>query len=203
MWLALKPLRLWHRLKRLGPVLDEATVNTPWGGGWLVAVVRPVRAAVTALTMTLAGLATVLPTDAFAAPGLDLPLSVDLARAAVDACAAKGAPVSVAVVDDKGNPLVVLRSPASPKPPVAAPRKAAAAAQFDAPGSVMEPREKTDPAFAALIKAEPERLNPHAGSLPLHMDGKLVGGLAVADTSHETADACAREALARFAGKVN
>jgi uncharacterized protein GlcG (DUF336 family) len=96
------------------------------------------------------------------------------------------------VVDDKGNPLVVLRNPASPKPPIAAPRKAATAVQFDAPGSVMEPREKTDPAFAALIKAEPERLNPHAGSLPLHMDGKLVGGLAVADTTHETADACAR-----------
>ncbi|MEJ2814393.1 heme-binding protein [Caulobacter sp. CCG-8] len=203
MWLALKPLRLWHRLKRLGRVLDEAAVNTPWGGGWLVAVVRPVRATATALMMTLAGLASVVPTDAFAAPALDLPLSVDLARAAVDACAAKGAAVSAAVVDDKGNPLVVLRSPASPKPPVAAPRKAATAVQFDAPGSVMEPREKTDPAFAALIKAEPERLNPHAGSLPLHMGGQLVGGLAVADTSHETADACAREALARFAGKVN
>lgn len=203
MWLALKPLRLWHRLKQLGPVLDEAAINTPWGGGWLVAVVRPLKATAAALMMTLSGLATIVPTDAFAAPTLDLSLSVGLGRAALDACAAKGAPVSVAVVDDKGNPLVVLRSPASPKPPVAAPRKAATAVQFDAPGSVMEPREKADPAFAALIKAEPERLNPHAGSLPLHMDGKLVGGLAVADTTHETADACAREALARFAGKVN
>ena len=145
-------------------------------------------------------------TPAFAqttAPALDLPLSIDLARAAVDACAAKGAAVSASVVDDKGNPLVVLRAPASPKPPVAAPRKAATAVQFDAPGSVMEPREKADPAFATLIKAEPERLNPHGGSLPLHIGGKLVGGLAVADTSHETADACAREALARFAGQVN
>jgi uncharacterized protein GlcG (DUF336 family)/trans-aconitate methyltransferase len=204
MWLALKPLRLWHRLKTLGQVLDEAVVNTPWGGGWLVSVVRPVKAAATALAMTLAGLATVVPVDAFAAdpPALDLPLSIDLARAAVDACAARGAPVSVAVVDDKGNPLIVLRSPASPKPPVAAPRKAATAVQFDAPGSEMEPRQKADPAFAALIAAEPERLNPHAGSLPLHMDGKLVGGLAVADTTHETADACARAALAKFAGKV-
>lgn len=40
MWLALKPLRLWHRLKAMGEVLDEAVINTPWGGGWLVAVVR-------------------------------------------------------------------------------------------------------------------------------------------------------------------
>jgi uncharacterized protein GlcG (DUF336 family) len=204
MWLALKPLRLWHRLKTLGQVLDEAVVNTPWGGGWLVAVVRPVKAAVTALAVTLAGLMAAVPVDAFAAdpPALDLPLSIDLARAAVDACAARGAAVSVAVVDDRGNPLVVLRAPGSPKPPIAAPRKAATAVQFDAPGSAMEPREKTDPAFAALIKAEPERLNPHAGSLPLHIDGKLVGGLAVADTTHETADACARAALAKFADKV-
>ena len=142
------------------------------------------------------------PATAQAPSALDLPLSIDLARAAVDACAAKGAAVSVAVVDDKGNSLVVLRAPASAKPPVAAPRKAATAVQFDAPGSVMEPREKTDPAFAALIKAEPERLNPHAGSLPLHIDGQLVGGLAVADTSHEMADACARAGLAKFGDRV-
>lgn len=205
MWLALKPLRLWHRLKTLGQVLDEAVVNTSWGGGWLVSVVRPAKAIATKVMVLLMTLWAAAPIDAFAAPEptLDLPLSVGLAQAAVDACAARGAAVSAAVVDDKGNPLVVLRNPASPKPPVAAPRKAATAVQFDAPGSVMEPREKTDPAFAALIKAEPERLNPHAGSLPLHMGGKLVGGLAVADTSHETADACAREALARFAAKVD
>ncbi|KQY91872.1 hypothetical protein ASD21_16365 [Caulobacter sp. Root1455] len=151
-------------------------------------------------TLILTASLAVVPMTALAqtTPALDLPLSIDLARAAVDACAARGAPVSVAVVDDKGNPLVVLRASASPKPPIAAPRKAATAVQFDAPGSQMEPREKADPAFAALIKAEPDRLNPHGGSLPLHMDGKLVGGLAVADTSHETADACARAALARF-----
>jgi uncharacterized protein GlcG (DUF336 family) len=153
--------------------------------------------------MVIVGLLlTATPATAHAPAGLDLPLSIDLARAAVDACVAKGAAVSAAVVDEKGNPLVVLRAPASPKPPVAAPRKAATAVQFDAPGSAMEPREKTDPAFAALIKAEPERLNPHAGSLPLHMNGKLVGGLAVADTSHEMADACARAALAKFGDRV-
>jgi uncharacterized protein GlcG (DUF336 family) len=137
-----------------------------------------------------------------AAPTLDLPLSIDLARAAIDACAAKGLPASASVVDDKGNPLVVLRAPDSPKPPIAAPRKAATAVQFDAPGSEMEPRQKADPDFAARIAAEPDRLNPHGGSLPLHIDGKLVGGLAVADVSHEAADACARAALARFSARV-
>lgn len=129
---------------------------------------------------------------------LTLPTAIDLARAAIDACAARGAHVSAAVVDATGNPLVVLRDGQSPKPPIAAPRKANAAVVFDQPGSVMEPREKTDPAFAARIAADPDHLNPHGGSLPLHVGGSIVGGVAVADTSHETADQCARAALAKF-----
>ncbi|KQV57444.1 MULTISPECIES: heme-binding protein [unclassified Caulobacter] len=129
---------------------------------------------------------------------LTLPTAVDLAKAAIDACAAKGAHISAAVVDSTGNPLVVLRDEQSPKPPIAAPRKANAAVVFDLPGSVMEPREKTDPAFAAKIAADPDHLNAHGGSLPLHVGATLVGGLAIADTTHETADQCARAALAKF-----
>lgn len=129
---------------------------------------------------------------------LTLPVAIDLARAAIGACAAKGAHVSAAVVDAKGNPLAILRDEQSPKPPIAAPRKANAAVVFDLPGSVMEPREKSDPEFAARIAADPDHLNPHAGSLPLHVGTAVVGGLAIADTSHETADQCARAALAQF-----
>ena len=129
---------------------------------------------------------------------LNLRTPIELAKAAVDACAAQGAYVSAAVVDATGNPLVILRDEQSPKSPIAAPRKANAAVVFDLPGSVMEPREKTDPDFAAKIKADPDHLNPHAGSLPLHVGTAVVGGLAIADTTHETADQCARAALAKF-----
>ena len=129
---------------------------------------------------------------------LTLPVAIDLAQAAVGACAAKGAHVSAAVVDAQGNPLVVLRDELSPKPPIAAPRKANAAVVFDQPGSIMEPRQKSDPEFAAKIAADPDHLNPHAGSLPLHVGTAVVGGLAIADTTHETADQCARAALAKF-----
>jgi uncharacterized protein GlcG (DUF336 family) len=129
---------------------------------------------------------------------LTLPTAIDLAKAAIDACAAKGAHVSAAVVDARGLPLVVLRDELSPKPPIAAPRKANAAVVFDQPGSVMELREKTDPAFAAKIAADPDHLNAHAGSLPLHVGTVVVGGLAIADTTHEAADSCARAALAKF-----
>jgi uncharacterized protein GlcG (DUF336 family) len=112
------------------------------------------------------------------------------------------APASASVVDKDGIPLVTLRSPASPKPPVAAPAKAAAASLFDSPGSLMEKRERTDPDFAARIKASEGRLNPHGGSLPLHRNGVVIGGLAVADVDHGLADACAREAVATIAPEL-
>ena len=128
-------------------------------------------------------------------PGPSLPLALKLAEGAIDACHARGLNASAAVVDSDGRVKVVLRADGAPKPPVAAPLKAAAAAHFDAPGSDMEPREKTDTAFAAEIAAHKDLYNPHAGSLPLHKDGRVFGGLAVADVPHADADACARAAL--------
>jgi len=105
-------------------------------------------------------------------------------------------PDAAAVVDSAGLVKVLIRADGAPKPPVAAPMKAAAAAAFDQPGSQMEPRSKTDPAFAAQLLAHKDIYNDHPGSLPLHRDGKLIGGLAVADVPHEMADTCARAAVA-------
>ena len=130
------------------------------------------------------------------APGPTLAQSLKLAQAALDACHAKGYDGSAAVVDSSGLVKVVLRADAAPKPPIAAPMKAAAAAAFDLPGSQMEPRAQTDAAFAAQLAAHKDIYNDHPGSIPLHKDGKLVGGLAVADVPHEVADACARAAVA-------
>ncbi len=136
--------------------------------------------------------------DIVAQPTLDQ--SLNLAQAALKACQAKGYDASVAVVDSAGRVKVVLRADKAAKPPVAAPLKAAAAAHYDLPGSVMEPRTQSDAAFAAELDAHKDIYNPHAGSLPLHQDGQLIGGLAVADVPHEVADACAREGLAAAGG---
>ena len=130
------------------------------------------------------------------APGPTLDQSLKLAQAALEACHAKGYDGSAAVVDSTGLVKVVLRADGAPKPPVAAPMKAAAAAAFDQPGSEMEPRAKTDTAFAAQLLAHKDIYNDHPGSMPLHKDGKLVGGLAVADVPHDVADTCARAAVA-------
>lgn len=128
----------------------------------------------------------------------DLPLSrsMDLARAAIVACESRGAAVSAAVVDAQGVPVVILRADGSPKAPVAAPRKAATAVKYAASGAELEQREKTDSDFAAFIAAHADQYNVHGGSLPLYKGGRLVGGLAVADTDHALADTCARAAVA-------
>ena len=130
---------------------------------------------------------------------LSLDTSLNLARAAIDICQAKGFAASASVVDAQGVVKVTLRADGQIKPPVAAPKKAATAVAFDQAGSEMEPREKTDPTFAATLAAHPDIYNDHPGSLPLHKDGVLVGGLAVADVPHDVADACAREAAAKIA----
>ncbi|MGN6423714.1 MAG: heme-binding protein [Asticcacaulis sp.] len=126
-----------------------------------------------------------------------------LGQAALSACQARGYAASVAVVDSAGRVKLVLRADDAPKPPVAAPLKAAAAAHYDLPGSVMEPRTHTDAAFAAELEAHKDIYNPHAGSLPLHENGRLIGALAVADVPHEVADACAREALSSAGGGIS
>ncbi len=130
------------------------------------------------------------------APGPSLQDSLKLAQAALDVCHAKGFDGSVSVVDSTGLVKVTLRADAAPKPPVAAPMKAAAAAAFDQAGSVMEPRSKTDTAFAAQLAARKDIYNDHPGSMPLHKDGKLIGGVAVADVPHDVADTCVRAAVA-------
>ncbi len=128
-------------------------------------------------------------------PGPTLDQSLTLARAALDACHARGFDASASVVDSAGRVKVTLRADNAPKPPVAAPLKAATAAAFDAAGSDLSARMANDSVLAAKL-ADKTLYNPHPGSLPLHQGGKLIGGMAVADVPHDVADACARAAVA-------
>jgi uncharacterized protein GlcG (DUF336 family) len=142
-------------------------------------------------------------TPAPMAVGPDLDLSVRLATGAIQICAQKGYAASASVVDSAGIVKVTLRTDGAPKAPIAAPRKAATAVAFDLPGSIMEPMEASDAAFGAKIKAQPDTYNAHGGSIPLHKDGKLIGGLAIADVPHAVADQCVREALTMYGKGLN
>ena len=130
--------------------------------------------------------------------GIPLASALDLARAALEACQARGYRASVSVVDAKGLVRVTLRADGAVKPPVAAPIKAFTAFTFNQAGSEMEAREKSDADFAALMAAHKDIYNDHPGSMPLRHGDVLIGGLAVADVPHEVADACARAALDKY-----
>ena len=136
-----------------------------------------------------------------AVPGVDgiaFEPALQLARAAIDDCHARGYPASASVVDAKGTVRVTVRGDGAVKAPVAAPIKAFTALTFNQAGSEMQMREQADAAFKAQIAAHSDIYNDHAGSLPLRHGDVLIGGLAVADVPHEIADACARAALAKY-----
>lgn len=137
----------------------------------------------------------VMATVAAATPDLDLRQSLKLAKAAIKNCARHGQSVASSVVDVHGIPIVVLRADGLEKLPSAATRKAATAVAFGSSGADMERRMKVDTQFASTIAANRDLFNPDGGSLPLYRKGQLVGGLAVAYTSHEMADSCVRAAL--------
>jgi len=153
-----------------------------------------------ALAACLLAAAAAIPAQAAdtSADGIGYAPALDLARAAVEDCQARGYPASASVVDAKGLVRVTLRADGAVKPPVAAPIKAFTAFTFNQTGAEMEAREKSDADFAALIAAHKDIYNDHAGSVPLRHGDTLIGGLAVADVPHEIADACARAALAKF-----
>lgn len=46
-WLGLRPLRTWRAIKAHTDVLDEAVINTPWGGAWQVWTCRPAAVSAT------------------------------------------------------------------------------------------------------------------------------------------------------------
>ena len=74
-------------------------------------------------------------------PGIDgIPFepALQLARAALDDCQARGYPASASVVDAKGTVRVTLRGDGAIKPPVAAPIKAFTAFTFNQAGSEMQ-----------------------------------------------------------------
>ncbi|MFT3907301.1 MAG: heme-binding protein [Steroidobacteraceae bacterium] len=126
-----------------------------------------------------------------------------LAESALAACKTKGFAVSVSVVDSAGLAKVTLGADGSPGRTATSVRKAATAVAFNAPGSELEARAAKDKDFAAKIAANPD-YNDHPGSLPLLLDGKLIGGIGIGGApTHEDDEACARSAVTQLQGKMH
>jgi uncharacterized protein GlcG (DUF336 family) len=126
------------------------------------------------------------------ARGPSLGVALAMAQAAIAECKARGATISVSVVDSAGLAKVTLAADGSPGLTATSVRKGATAVAFKAPGSELEQREKTDKEFAAKIAANPKDYNDHAGSVLLKVGGEIIGAIGVGGaSSHDIDDACA------------
>jgi uncharacterized protein GlcG (DUF336 family) len=125
-----------------------------------------------------------------------------MAQRALAACQAKGWAVSVSVVDKAGGARATLVADGSFGLSATAVRKAATAVAFQAPGSELEQKARTDPVLAAEL-TKPE-YNAHSGSVLVRIDGRIVGGIGVSGApTHEGDEACARAGLEALSADGN
>ena len=141
-----------------------------------------------------------MPRDLPRAKGPSLNYAIQLAKAAVDECAAKGERVSVLVTDSVGEPVVLLSGDgAGTRSQLITSTKAAAAVKYRMSSSELAKKAKTDPELAAEIAANPNIGTVRAGALLLMNGTELVGALAVSGSrkSLDHDEACAQAALAK------
>ena len=132
-----------------------------------------------------------------AAPGPTLDLSLDAARAALQACTKIEQKIGVTVVDSAGIPKVVLASDgASARGVQSRTNKALTALAFQASTSELDEKSKSDTRLSAELAKNPT-YNVHAGGLVLRQGAKVLGAVGVGGAKGSDKDeACANAALA-------
>ncbi len=139
-----------------------------------------------------AALAQTLPT----APYLPLEMAEKAAKAALQACSAKGSAVTVAIVTRDGATKMVLKADGSgPHTVSSATGKAYAAASLGRDIGEIAEFIASKPANDGLRNMD-ERMVIQAGGLPIKIGDALVGGIGVGGAPSGAIDAeCAREGL--------
>lgn len=151
-----------------------------------------------ALLAPTAALAQDLPT----APYLPLNLATQAAQAALEACAAGGTNVSVAVVGRDGTTKVLLKADLSgPHTGGSAQGKAFTAAAMGRDSGELADFIGANPANDGLRDMD-DRFVIQAGGLPIRIGDALVGGIGVGGAPTGAADAdCARAGLAAISAQ--
>lgn len=149
-----------------------------------------------ALTVALLAPTSALAQDLPTAPYLPLDMAQTAARAALDACAAEGHNVSVAIVARSGVTSVVLRADnAGPHTVGSSTGKAFASASLGRDTAGLAEFIGGNPQNDGLRDMDP-RLVIQAGGLPIKIGGALVGGIGVGGAPSGDIDTtCAREGL--------
>ena len=149
-----------------------------------------------ALSVALLAPTSALAQDLPTAPYLPLDMAQTAARAALDACAAEGHNVSVAIVARSGVTSVVLRADnAGPHTVGSSTGKAFASASLGRDTAGLAEFIGGNPQNDGLRDMDP-RLVIQAGGLPIKIGGALVGGIGVGGAPSGDIDTtCARKGL--------
>jgi len=126
-----------------------------------------------------------------------------LATAAVEACAANGAQVSVAVAGPDGVVGTQLSADGASRLAIeSAARKSVSAALTGYPTARLPDAEVKAPAYVAFLRSVEPRLVAIGGGLPVRRQGRLVGAIGVGGAAGPEADeACASAAITSVLGR--
>ena len=133
-------------------------------------------------------------------PALPMDVAVDLARAAIAACATEGLRVGAAVSDSAGNLRVGLTGDgARPGRIFTASRKNVGVIAFGLPTSDIQAKLRADPALLAEVKPN---MAVMPGGIPIMSGGKIIGALAVSGATSLQDEDCAKTALAAMQSRL-
>jgi uncharacterized protein GlcG (DUF336 family) len=136
-----------------------------------------------------------MPRELQRAKGPGLQFAIQLAQAAVAACAAKGDKVSVLVTDSVGTPVVMLSGDgAGERSQLITSTKTATALKYRLPSAEVAKKALTDPKLRTELQADPNIGVARAGGFLLMKDNELIGALAVSGGADED---CAKDAMAK------
>jgi uncharacterized protein GlcG (DUF336 family) len=157
------------------------------------------ESAVPSLAATIAAMPKNLPR----ATGPSLQAAIDAAKAAQQACAAKGVKVSVLVADSVGEPVVLLSGDgAGVRSQLIARTKVAIVVKYKIPSGDVAAKAETDPKVKAEAAADPNIGVLRGGGLPIMQKGTMVGVVAVSGASLGGVlgldEECARVAVKRL-----
>lgn len=122
---------------------------------------------------------------------------LDIGKAAVADCAAKGHPVAVAILDTRGELRLLVSSPdVSPISIKLSQRKARTAALFGGTSGEVGARFRANAAYGqAMMSVDPE-LSGAAGAVPIRVGGQVIGAVGISGAPGGDVDeACATAGL--------
>jgi uncharacterized protein GlcG (DUF336 family) len=138
-----------------------------------------------------------MPRELPRAKGPALQYAIQLAQAAVAACAARGGKISVLVTDSVGTPVVMLSGDgAGERSQLITGTKAATAIKYRMPSADVAKKAAADPKLRAELQADPNIGVARSGGFLLMKDEQLIGALAVSGFTG-VEEECAKEAMTK------